>query len=187
MPYANIAQGPSGFWIAGEPSKDDRVSNGLNIFTSSKTILASVNVGDLISLSGTVQEFRSTYSPNNLYGTELVDPSDILVFSSNNVVTPLILGKERSPPTQQLSSLDKGDDGFLAVPNNRSLVSLTNATLRPDKFGLDFWESLEGQLVTIKKPTVVDFENHFGEFWIYGDWPVTGNNSRGGMTMIFGM
>lgn len=166
--------------------KDRRVSNGLNIFTSSKTILASVNVGDLISLSGTVQEFRSSTTPNNLFGTEISSLSNITVLSSNHTITPLILGQDRSPPTQQLSALDKGPDGFLAVPNNQSLISVTNATLQPTKFGLDFWESLEGQLVTVRSPTVVDFENTFGEFWVYGDWPVTGKNARGGVTMIFG-
>ncbi|KAH8108667.1 hypothetical protein DFH11DRAFT_1066073 [Phellopilus nigrolimitatus] len=55
----------------------------------------------------------------------------------------------------------------------------------PDKFGLDFWESLEGQLVIVRSPTVTDFENSFGEFFVYGNWSVTGKNSRGGITMVF--
>ena len=98
----------------------------------------------------------------------------------------MVLGVDRSPPTQQLSALDTGDDGFLSVPNNQSLVSLRNLTLSPDIYGLDFWESLEGQLVTIPNPVVTDFNNQFGEFWVYGDWTVTGKNARGGITMIDG-
>lgn len=62
-----------------------------------------------------------------------------------------------------------------------------NAELQPDQFGLDFWESLEGQIVTIPKAVATNFENQFGEFWVYGDWPVTGKNGRGGISITFGM
>ncbi|KAI0688927.1 DNase I-like protein [Earliella scabrosa] len=179
----------SGFWIQGTPSKDARVSHGLQIYTTSTTLLAQVSVGDEISLSGTVAEFRSSGSPNNLFITEIGSPANITVLSSNHTVAPLVLGKggKRSPPTQRMSALDTGRDGWLGVPNNKSLVEVTNATLRPDQFGLDFWASLEGQLVTIKKPVSLDFENSFGEFWIHGDWKVTGKNGRGGLTITSGL
>ena len=178
----------SGFWIQGTPSKDVRVSHGLQIYTTSTTILAQVSVGDEISLSGTVAEFRSSGSPNNLFITEIGSPANITVLSSNHTVAPLVLGKggKRSPPTQRMSALDTGRDGWLGVPNNKSLVEVTNATLRPDQFGLDSWASLEGQLVTIKKPVSLDFENSFGEFWVHGDWKVTGKNGRGGLTITSG-
>lgn len=58
-----------------------------------------------------------------------------------------------------------------------------NATLVPTQFGLDFWSSLEGQLVKIPSPIAIDFENEFGEFWVRGNWPVTGENGRGGLTI----
>ena len=145
-----------------------------------------MNVGDIISLSGRVAEFRTASSPNNLFQTELDAPANIIVISSNNTVTPLILGKDRSPPTQLFSALDVGSDGFLSVPNNSSRIEADNATLRPDKYGMDFWESLESQLVTIPKPTATAFQNNFGEFWVYGDWNITGKNSRGGISITFG-
>lgn len=144
-------------------------------------------MGDIISLSGTVAEFRSSTAPNDLSLTEIESPSNIVVISSNNAVTPLVLGKDRSPPTQQLSSLDVGPDGFLSAPNNVSRVETVNAALQPEKYGMDFWESLEGQLVTIPQPIAIDFQNSFGEFWVYGAWPVTGKNSRGGLTITFGL
>ncbi|KAI0643156.1 DNase I-like protein [Trametes meyenii] len=177
------AKSTSGFWIQGPAVQDVRVSNGLNVFSSSKTVLASVAVGDRISLSGVVSEFRSSSSPNNLFATELQSPTNIVVLSSNNTVTPLVLGRDRSPPTEKLSALDTGSDGWLSVPNNSSLVDATNATLHPDEFGMDFWSSLEGQLVTVPSPVALDFENSFGEFWVYGDWNVTSLNSRGGLTL----
>ena len=95
----------------------------------------------------------------------------------------MVLGVDRSPPTQQLSALDTGDDGFLSVPNNQSLVSLRNLTLSPDIYGLDFWESLEGQLVTVKSPTAAQFPDRFGSAWVYGRWHTTGKNERGGRTI----
>lgn len=183
-----MLQGPNGFWLVGEPVEDVRVSNGLNVFTTSRTVQNQVAVGDLISLSGVVAEFRSSSSSdaNNLFVTELDSPTNIQVLSSNNNVNPVILGVDRSPPTELLSPLDVGPDGFLSVPNNQSRIDSVNATLQPDKYGIDFWSSLEGQLVTVRKPTATDFANNFGEFWVYGDWTVTGKNSRGGLTMMFG-
>ncbi|KAF9554721.1 DNase I-like protein [Agrocybe pediades] len=180
------AKSSTGFYILGEKSDDVRKSNGLFVFSSSTSVLNRVNVGDFISLGGRVSEFRSASSPNNLFMTELESPTNITVLSSNNTITPLVLGKDRSPPTQKFSALDTGADGFLSVPNNRSLISTTNATLQPDLYGMDFWESLEGQLVTIPKPIATAFQNNFGEFWVYGDWKTTGKNSRGGLSINFG-
>jgi len=118
--------------------------------------------------------------------TELTFPADIVVGSSNNVVTPVILGKDRSPPTRHFSALDVGADGFLSVPNDMNRIEEVNGDLQPDKYGLDFWESLEGQLVTIPGPTSLGFPNDRGEFWVYGEWNVTGKNKRGGLTINLG-
>lgn len=143
-------------------------------------------MGDSITLSGKVQEFRSSSNPSFLMTTELSSPSSIKVLSSGNTVKPLVLGVDRSPPTELFSSLDAGADGILSVPNNQSRIDVVNPEMQPTKFGLDFWSSLEGQLVTVPKPISTGFENSFGEFWVRGDWPATGENSRGGLTMTFG-
>ncbi|OBZ71156.1 hypothetical protein A0H81_08732 [Grifola frondosa] len=158
------AKSTSGFWILGEHIADTRVSNGLSIFSSSSSVLNKVAVGDIVSLSGKVAEFRSSSDPNNLFVTEIDSPTNIV----------------------KLSALDTGLDGWLSVPGNQSLIEAVNATLQPDEFGIDFWSSLEGQLVTVKNPVAIDFENSFGEFWVYGDWTVTGKNSRGGLTITIG-
>ncbi|KAK7056736.1 hypothetical protein VNI00_002453 [Paramarasmius palmivorus] len=179
------AKGPDGFFIAGDRVVDLRVSNGLYVFGSSA--VGRVNVGDKVTLGGTVSEFRSSSSPNDLFITELLpNISSITILSSNNTFTPIVLGKDRIPPTQYLSPLDVGKDSFLSVPNNVSRIETVNATLDPFKYGLDFWESLEGQLVVIPKPVALDFPNRFGDFWVHGDWPISARNSRGGLTMSFG-
>ena len=156
------------------------------MFSSSSTVLNSVAVGDKISLSGKVEEFRSSSDPTFLTATELESPTSIKVTSTGNTVTPVVLGVDRSPPTQALSALDVGTDGFLTVPGNQSRIEVVNATAQPTKFGIDFWSSLEGQLVTVPKPVSIGFENDFGVFWVRGDWPATSVNSRGGLTLAFG-
>ncbi|KAF9527532.1 Endonuclease/exonuclease/phosphatase [Crepidotus variabilis] len=176
----------SGFYLQGNKTPDIRASNGLLVYTTSTSILGSVNIGDLVSLGGTVSEFRSLSNPDYLYQTELASPTNITVLSHNNTVAPLVIGRDRSPPTQKLNGLDIGTDGFLTVPNNQSLTSTSNRTLEPLLYGMDFWESLEGQLVTIPKPVALDFQNTYGEFWVHGDWPVTGKNGRGGLSLTFG-
>ncbi|KAG6900178.1 hypothetical protein C0993_001890 [Termitomyces sp. T159_Od127] len=180
------AKWSNGFFLAGEPSDDLRVSTGLSIFTTSATNLNKVKVGDFVSLGGQVSEFRSNSNRNNLFITEIDSPTDITVISSNNAIQPVVLGVDRSPPTQQLTSLDSGPDGYLSIPNNVTLVEVVNAPLQPDLFGLDFWESLEGQLVTIPSPVAIGFPNSFGEFWVHGAWNVTGKNSRGGLSITIG-
>ncbi|KAF8527494.1 DNase I-like protein [Hysterangium stoloniferum] len=175
------AKGTSGFWIQGPASSDIRVSNGVSVFTSTKTILSQVALGDMITLNGVVNEFHS--SVDVLSVTEIDSPTNIKVLSSNNAVTPVVLGVDRIPPTQLYSALDTGSDGFLSVPSNVSQIETVNAALSPNNFGIDFFESLEGQLVTVPNPSVLNFPNSFGEIWVHGDWPVTGKNARGGLTL----
>lgn len=124
-------------------------------------------------------------SPNDLSLTELNDVRDIIVFSHDNHVKPVVLGEDRTPPYGQPSAYDDGPDGWLSIPNNVSRIEAHNATLRPDLYGLDFWESLEGQLVTVPSPVAANFPDRFGAVWVYGAWPVSGLNDRGGLTVHF--
>lgn len=132
-------------------------------------------------MAGRVTEYRSR--DNDLFLTELDQLSSVRTLSTGHAIAPLVLGVDRTPPRNQLSSLDTGSDGWLSFPNNVTLLESVNATLRPDEFGLDFWESLEGQLVTVPSPTAANFQDRFGSVWVYGDWPVTGQNKRGGLTI----
>lgn len=186
LPELISSEGPTSFWLAGEKTDDQAISTGIMVFSSSSTVLGSVKIGDIISLDAKVSEFRSASDPNDLHLTELVSPMKISVLSSGNSVVPIVLGRDRSPPTQQLSSLDSGPDGFLSVPGNQSLQDSPSRQLQPASFGLDFWESLEGHVVTIPNPVSLGFANSFKEFWVRGSWDATGVNSRGGLTIAFG-
>jgi len=186
LPNLILSKGPTAFWLAGDQTNDNAVSTGVMVFSTSSTVLGSVKVGDLVSLSAKVAEFRSASRPNDLHLTELTSPTNITVMSSGNPVFPTVLGQERSPPTHHFSSLDSGADGFLSVPANQSLQDTPGRLLQPNKYGLDFWESLEGQVVTIPRPISLGFGNSFGEFWVRGNWLATGVNSRGGLSITFG-
>ncbi|KAL0257509.1 hypothetical protein SLS55_008323 [Diplodia seriata] len=172
------AKGPSGIWIRSSTASESVGSDSIYVFSSS--IGANLTVGDEIKLDATVAEYRS--SSAYLYLTELSSPKNVVVVSSGNAVEPVLVGSGGlTPPTKQFSSLDGGD--VFAVPNNESQISVVNPVLQPDAYGMDFWESLCGELVTIEAPVALARPNSYEEVWVRGNWTVTGLNGRGGLTM----
>lgn len=180
------AKGPSGFWLSDVGNATSVGSTGIYVFTSSATIRSQVAVGDIVSLgSAKVASYRATADTDNIYLTELTTPSNITVLSSANSVVPIIIGTNLpGPPTEQYTSLDKGN--VFGVPNNQSQLSTTNPSLQATAYGLDYWQSLVGQLVTIRSPVALGYPSSYGDFWTHGDWKVTGKNKRGGLTITVG-
>jgi hypothetical protein len=174
-----IAKGPNGVWIRSTtPDDDQATSEAIYVFSSS--VGANLTVGDIISLDGKVSEYRS--NGNYMCLTEITSPKNVKVVSSGNTVTPLVIGQDTlSPPTVQYSSLDNGD--IYSLPNGVANVSSANPVLDPTMYGLDFWESLSGELVTVKTPSAIKTPNQYGDTWVIGDWAVTGRNHHGGVTM----
>lgn len=173
------AKSSAGFFIRSTtPDDDPRTSESLYVYSS--TAGANLTVGDIISLDGKVSEYRS--AATYLYLTELGSPKNVKVLSKGNTVTPLVIGVDTGlPPTVQYTSLDGGD--IFAVPNNVANVSAVNPVLDPTSYGLDFWESLSGELVTVKDVTIIARPNSYRETWITGGWPTTSRNAHGGLTM----
>ncbi|KAM7208377.1 Endonuclease/exonuclease/phosphatase [Naviculisporaceae sp. PSN 640] len=173
------AKGPNGIWIRSTTPDDDPTTSE-SIYVFSNTVGANLKVGDVISLDGKVTEYRS--QANYIYLTEITSPSSVKVISSGNTVTPLVIGKDTSsPPTSEFSSLDGGD--IYSLPNGVANISAVNPVLDPTKYGLDFWESLSGELVTVTNPTVVVRANSYRDTWVVGDWAATGRNKNDGITM----
>jgi predicted extracellular nuclease len=174
------ARNSDGFWIRSiAPDNDRRTSESIYVFNRNN----NVTVGNTLSLSGTVAEFRS----NNAYIplAEIDRPSNIRVVATGGTVKALEIGSDGLlPPTEQFSALDDGD--VFGLPNNRSQISVANPELDPSNYGLDFMESLLGELVTIKSPVAITKPNQFGDTWVVGTWPTTGRNERGGLTMTDG-
>ncbi|GIC86852.1 endonuclease/exonuclease/phosphatase family protein [Aspergillus udagawae] len=173
------AKGSAGFYLRSTtPDDDDATSESIYVYGSAA--VSKVSVGDIITLTGKVSEYRS--SSAYVYLTELTSPSAISVVSSGNAVVPVVVGKGgRAPPTAQFSSLDGGD--VLGVPNNVSQVSKANPVLQPRQCGMDFWESLSGELVRVSNVRAIAKPSSYGDTWVLGDWEVSGENERGGLTM----
>lgn len=109
----------------------------------------------------------------------------MVVVSSGNQVKPLVIGVDTlQPPNKEYSSLDKG--GIFGVPNAVATISEANPVLDPTAYGLDFWESLVGELVTIQNAYLVSRPNKYGDVWVRGNYTVTGINGHGGVTMLDG-
>lgn len=87
-----------GFWMQ-EPNPDgnDATSEGIFVFTAATP---SVAVGDNVSVSGLVAEFRAGLpSLNNLTITEISGPSISVISSGNPLPTPIVIGTGgRVPP-----------------------------------------------------------------------------------------
>ncbi|THV64736.1 DNase I-like protein [Aureobasidium pullulans] len=174
------AKGPSGIWIRSTaPDSDERSSESVYVFD--RNFGKNLTVGDVIQLNGTVTEYRS--SKAYVYLTEIINPKLVQKISSGSAATPRVIGKDTlSPPNKAFSALDNGD--VFGVPNNVSLISVSNPTLVPRNYGMDFWESLSGELVTVKSAHALTKPNNYGDTWVVGDWKVTGLNSRGGLTTV---
>lgn len=174
----------AGFWIALTDSSSDAA---IQVFTADPAVLSQVTPGDIVTLDAKVSEFLRLGNDyvNSLTLTELTSPTNIRKLSSGNTVTPIVVGADGlHPPTQQSTSLDVG--GPLTIPNDASKLMTANPTLQPTQYGLDFWESLVGKLVKVTVPTSLGRPNRFKDFWIRGDWPSTGVNARGGLTVNLG-
>jgi predicted extracellular nuclease len=148
---------------------DAATSDGIFVFTGAAPTVA---VGDGIDVTGTVGEFLAGGDPANLTITQLTNPNITVQSTGNALPTATVIGPNGvSPPTETVD-----DDNF--------------ATFDPTNDGIDFYESLEGMLVTIKNPVAVDQTNGFGELWTVasdGEGGLVGSNiSDEGLLVIDG-
>lgn len=141
---------PQGFYMQDpEPDTSNNTSEGIFVFTSNPS---EVEVGDLVLVSGTVDEFG--IGSNFLPITEIVSPTIeewALNLPATTTITPTVIGAGgRVPPTSIIDN-----DSF--------------GTFDPAEDGIDFWETLEGMLVQINTPLAVSPTSKFGEIWVVAD------------------
>jgi hypothetical protein len=160
--------GSKGFWIQDPTGDGDaRTSDAVFVFTNA---VPAVHVGDMVHVSGTVTEFQGS-DTNNLTITEVsTSNASVSVLGGGYTLAPTVIGGDGGlhPPTEAVDS-----DHF--------------ASFNPDHDGIDFYESLEGMLVTIKNAQAVDstFSN---ETFVVADGgaDASGMNDRGGITIAPG-
>ena len=155
-----------GFWIEDTaPDADPATSEGVFVFTSSKPTVA---VGDAVTVTGSVSEFvPGGAAGGNQSVTEIVKPTVTVVSSGNAVPAPVVVDA-KSVPSAYTPAGDAAASG-----------SVNALTLRPKKYALDYYESLEGMNVQVKNVRVVTATDPFTELWVTVK-PHEHKNRRGG-------
>ena len=140
----------NGFWFQDPtPDADAATSEGLFVFTRTAPAVA---VGDAVTVTGTVSEFRPGGSATNLSTTELTSPAVTVTASGQALPAPTVVGPGgRAVPKTVIENDANGD------------VEKTETAFDPAGDGLDFWESLEGMRISITDAQVVGPTNRFGE------------------------
>lgn len=152
-----------GFWIQDPaPDSDPATSEGVFVFTGSTP--QGVAVGDAVSVSGTVTEYvpGGTASGNQSL-TEITRPT-FTVVSRGNAVPAATPVTARSVPA-----------AYTPTPNG----SVNDLRLRPTRYALDLYESLEGMNVQVSDTRVVGATDPYTELWVTVK-PWEHRNLRGG-------
>ncbi|WP_069812114.1 endonuclease/exonuclease/phosphatase family protein [Streptomyces sp. TP-A0874] len=146
-------EGSKGFWFQDpRPDNDPATSEGIFVFTNSAPTVA---VGDAVRVSGTVSEYvPGGASSGNQSLTEITQPT-VTVESSGNRLPKAVVLDSRSVPEAYAPAGDPAADG-----------SVNALELRPSRYALDLFESLEGMNVRIGSSRVVTASNPYGELWV---------------------
>ena len=156
--------GSRGFWIqdaAGDGN--DATSDAVFVFTNA---IPTVHVGDLVQVTGTVDEYNGGVA-SNLTITEITAPT-ISVIGTGAVAATVLGAGGRAIPNTVI------DDDHLG-------------SFDPATDGVDFYESVEGMLVTVHDAQATG-ATYQGQTWVVADngADASGLNSRGGVTVSDG-
>uniref|UniRef100_UPI001177F01A endonuclease/exonuclease/phosphatase family protein n=1 Tax=Calothrix rhizosoleniae TaxID=888997 RepID=UPI001177F01A len=148
----------NGFYLQDSTGDGDiATSDAIFVFTNSAP---GVNVGDELQVEGTVSEFTpGGVDTGNLSTTQISGSLTITTLSTGNTLPDAtIIGEGgRVPPSENID-----DDAF--------------GEFDPVNDGIDFFESIEGMLVTAKNLVAVSGTNRFGETFAVID---NGDNATG--------
>ncbi|MCT4355028.1 endonuclease/exonuclease/phosphatase family protein [Streptomyces sp. Je 1-79] len=158
--------GSRGFWIQDpQADADPATSEGLFVFTSS---VPTVAVGDAVSIDGTVGEYvPGGLTSGNQSVTQLSKPTVTVVSSGNPVPAPVTISAWSVP------------DAYAPEGDPAAAGSVNGLTLKPTRYALDYYESLEGTNVRVGTSRVVGATDPYAELWVTVK-PWENRNWRGG-------
>ncbi|WP_330457084.1 endonuclease/exonuclease/phosphatase [Streptomyces sp. NBC_00820] len=142
-----------GFWLQ-DPTPDDNpaTSEGVFVFTSSTPKVA---VGDSVTVTGTVSEYvPGGASTGNQSLTEITKPVITTVSTGNEVPAPTVIDKRAVP------------DVYTPAGDTAAAGSVNALTLDPQRYALDYYESLEGMNVQVADARVVTATDPYSELWV---------------------
>ncbi|MFD9687129.1 endonuclease/exonuclease/phosphatase family protein [Kitasatospora sp. NPDC059088] len=142
-----------GFWLQDpNPDADPATSEGIFVFTGGNP---TVKVGDSVLVSGKVTEYYPNSSGGSQSVTELTGPAVTVLSAGNPLPAPVVVDTRNIPGTYAPPA---GPDG-----------SIDACRLDPEKYALDFYESLEGMLVQVKDVRVIQATDKYNELWVAAD------------------
>ncbi|MDT0306748.1 endonuclease/exonuclease/phosphatase family protein [Streptomyces sp. DSM 44917] len=145
--------GSRGFWIQDpDPDASAATSEGVFVFTSSTPRVA---VGDAVRVSGTVGEYYPGGAGSGVQSVTQISRPTVTVESSGNALPAPFALNARALPHRYAPEGDPAAEG-----------SIEGLPLRPDRYALDLYESLEGMNVGIGDSRVVGPSTSFYELWV---------------------
>lgn len=138
------AKRSNGFWLQDpNPDGDPNTSEGIFVFSTNTTFLATAQEGRLVRVTGRVTEFRQ-FSPTACAAdtkptiTEIDQVASVTDIGAGTI-TPTVLSYNRTGPN------------IRQIPT-QTIYSTPGAN---QEDGIDFWESLEGMLVQVDDALVI--------------------------------
>ncbi len=159
--------GPSqGFWLQDpQPDKDPATSEGIFVFTESAPKVA---VGDSVTVAGQVTEYYPGGSQSAAQSvTRITKPTVTVLSSGNKLPAPVVL-HDRNIPQAYAVTAPAGASG-----------NIESLPLKPEKYALDLYESLEGMIVEIDDARVVGPTSKYHDLWVTAK-PSQNPTPRGG-------
>ncbi|MFE0702053.1 endonuclease/exonuclease/phosphatase family protein [Streptomyces sp. NPDC058872] len=155
------AAGSKGYWIQDPtPDGDPRTSEGVFVYTG--TVAPTVTVGDGVLVSGKVTEYYPNSASQSV--TEITAPTTTVLSTGNPLPSPVRLDAGSVP------------DDYAPAAGGGSIDALG---LEPQKYALDFYESLEGMLAEVVDARVVGATTSYEEVWVTAK-PAENPAPRGG-------
>ncbi|MFE0643565.1 endonuclease/exonuclease/phosphatase family protein [Streptomyces sp. NPDC058877] len=160
------AYGSRGFWMQDpEADANPATSEGIFVYTGS---VPTVSVGDALSVNGTVTEYvPGGLKSGNQSLTQISRPVITVVSQDNPVPAPVTISGWSVP------------DAYAPEGDPAAGGSINGLTLDPERYALDYYESLEGTNVRIGPSRVVGASNAYAELWVTVK-PWENPNWRGG-------
>lgn len=153
--------GAKGFWIQ-DPRPDARpaTSEGVFVYTGSGP-LPEVRPGDSVRVDGTVEEYYDGGADSgNQSVTQISGPRVSVLSSGHRLPRPQALGPGGLPGTVRVP------DAYAPPGDPAQDGGIEGRTLRPERWALDLYESLEGMNVRVGDARVVGPSTAYGELWV---------------------
>ena len=148
--------GSVGYWIQ-DPNANPNMlgSAGIFVYTGSSGIPSGLLVGDAVTVTGKVDEYRP--GAQGLTDPELDSP------------TTTITGTGNAPPAATLLGVGGMTPPDTIYNGTTSDIIASNPVLQPTVNAIDFYRDLQGMVVTLNDARVVGATDQYGDTWVVPD------------------